>query len=136
MTSLADTVSSGLWKLAWLAIAAMVAGGLTLAAAVPASASGPTCEGLLLDPDQGIYAEWVNHGDHVVGDYLIGNDVGEGTGDWPPSGGEVGDAVRGGGPELPGASGIHKHGGGTVPPGASFCLEQANSPTGNELPSQ
>jgi hypothetical protein len=128
MASLTSTALSGLSKLVWLAIAVLVAGGFAMVTALPASASGPTCAGFA-------GFDWVNHGDHIVGDYLIGNPVGEGTGDWPPAG-QVGDAVSGGGPEVPGASGIHLHGGGTVPPGASFCLEQSNAPTGEDLPEQ
>lgn len=128
MSSPFKTAFSGIAKLALLAVAVLLAGGMAMASVLPASASGPTCAGAF-------GFDWVNHGDHIVGDYLIGNPVGDGTGDWPPAG-QVDDAVRGGGPDLPGASGIHQHGGGTVPPGASFCLEQANSPTGEDLPEQ
>jgi hypothetical protein len=97
-------------------LAALLAAGITLIAALSASASGPTCS------DFG--AGWENHGQHIVGDYVVGGGV-----DWPPAG-----SVGGEGAATPGAPGIHQHGGGTFQPGASFCIEQANSPTGQDLP--
>jgi hypothetical protein len=90
-------------------------GALTFVAA-PASAhgdatgtdgDGPTCSATL-----GIEV----HGQHIVGDYVIGG----GT-SWPPSHGVVGDAVGGAGAEVPGGPGPGFHFPNGFAPGASFC---------------
>ena len=69
--------------------------------AADADAGNPTCAGTLGEP-------WTNHGDHVRWDYVSdgdGNVVGA-------RGGPAHLAARPGGPA----------------PGASFCLQQAQSP--------
>ena len=78
-----------------------------------ASAAGPTCSGTLVI---------ANHGQHVVGAYVVGEGV-----DWPPSGGVVG---TGGKAALPGGPAAHGHfqAESPVAPGASFCLSQSQSP--------
>ena len=72
--------------------------------------------------------EWANHGQHVIGNYLIGgagNAPGEGpVFDWPPNsvepeGPSLGAVIGGVGPFLPGASGSIGHR--IAGPGASFC---------------
>jgi hypothetical protein len=113
--------SAGHGNLSRLVFAVLLAAGITLIAVLPTSASGPTCS------DFG--AGWENHGHHIVGDYVVGGGV-----NWPPSE-SVGEEIGGDGASMPGASGIHQHGGGTFQPGASFCNDQANSPTGQDLPS-
>jgi hypothetical protein len=77
----------------------------------------------------------VVHGQHVVGDYVtgLGGIFGDGL-DWPPAG-QVGDAVQeNGGALIPGGPGPGFHF--TIeglPPGASFCNEQAH-PNGFDTP--
>ena len=63
------------------------------------------------------------HGQHIVGDYVIGG----GLGTWPPSGGVVGDAAGGRGPAIPGGPGPGFHFPNGFAPGASFCND-SNSP--------
>jgi hypothetical protein len=92
---------------------------LVVAAAVavggPASASADrTCSGTL-----GIEV----HGQHVVSDYVTGtHDV-----SWPPAG-QVGATVGGNGAATPGGPGPGFHFPNNFAPGASFCLDQSNSP--------
>ena len=62
------------------------------------------------------------HGMHVVRDYVMGG----GLTDWPPKGGVVGDATRGGA-FLPGGPGPGFHFPNGIAPGASFCND-SNSP--------
>lgn len=87
--------------------------GLSLFAA-PSYASVPTCSDEL-----GIDA----HGQHVVGDYVMGTGHG---GPWPPVG--VGDTIAGTGAAVPGGPGPGFHFPNGFAPGASFCNDQANSP--------
>lgn len=96
--------------------AGIVAGALVLSAAIPAAvaAHDPTCSGTL-----GIDV----HGQHVVGDYVMGG----GLGSWPPAGGVVGDAVGGNGAAVPGGPGPGFHFPNAFAPGASFCND-SNSP--------
>jgi hypothetical protein len=98
--------------------------------AAPASAQGePTCSGVL-------GSDIVVHGQHIVGDYVTGlgaifppHEL-----DWPPAG-QVGEAVKeNGGAVLPGGPGPNFHFVEGLPPGASFCLEQAH-PNGFTIPS-
>ena len=95
-----------------------------------AQAGSPTCADVL---GSGI----VVHGQHIVGDYVTGlGAVLPGTGhlDWPPAG-QVGEAVQeNGGALIPGGPGPGFHFGEGLPPGASFCLEQAH-PNGFTIPS-
>jgi len=63
------------------------------------------------------------HGQHVVGDYVVGG----GLGSWPPSGGVVGGAVGGRGAAVPGGPGPGFHFPNGFAPGASFCND-SNSP--------
>lgn len=112
------------------AVVSVVGSAVLSAAAVvmslsPAGAE-PTCSGAFGSGD-----EIANHGQHVVGDYVTGtghNELG-----WPPNGHEVGSAVAGSGAAKPGGPGAGGHfvpGGKPdgVAPGASFCLEQSQSP--------
>jgi hypothetical protein len=103
----------------WL-IGSGIAGLATLAlTAAPASAKTPTCSGTL---------SIANHGQHVVGDYVtrIGHDA---LG-WPPGSGEVGSAVSGNpdAPLTPGGPGPGFHFPNGFSAGASFCLDQSQSP--------
>jgi hypothetical protein len=83
-----------------------------------AEAAEPTCSSTL-----GI----ANHGHHVVPDYVTG--IGHENMDWPPSGGVVGDATSSnGGAAVPGGPGPGFHFPNGFSPGASFCLDQSNSP--------
>jgi hypothetical protein len=82
-----------------------------------AQAGEPTCSGTL-----GIAV----HGQHVVGDYVTG--IGHDALGWPPSGGVVGAAVGGSGAVLPGGPGPGFHFPNGFAPGASFCLDQSQSP--------
>lgn len=76
----------------------------------PAGAATPTCSDVLaIDV----------HGHHVVADYVTG--IGHTEMTWPPSGGTVGDAVRGEGAALPGGPGPGFHFPNGFAPGASFC---------------
>jgi hypothetical protein len=88
------------------------------------ASAGPTCsDSELIDVQV--------HGEHIVGDYVTG--VGHGTLDWPPAG-QVGETVGGGGAAIPGGPGPGFHF--TIeglPPGASFCNEQAH-PNGFDTP--
>jgi hypothetical protein len=104
-----------------LVVASVAAFGPTSAGVASAHA---TCEGL-----GGIEV----HGQHIVGDYVTGlGGIGGGI-DWPPAG-EVGDAIGGdGGAVLPGGPGPGFHFPNDVPPGASFCNEQAH-PDGFTVP--
>ena len=84
--------------------------------ALPASAQ-PTCSDAGLDIEV--------HGQHVVRDYVVGDPDLDA---WPPVGGAVGHAVAGEGATLPGGPGPAFHFDNNIPPGASFCNEQAQSP--------
>ena len=92
--------------LAFVALAGM-AGGSTVAGATP------TCSDVeFLDIDV--------HCEHVVRDYVAG---GAAIG-WPPSGQDLGDAVRtNGGAAVPGGPGPGFHFPNGVAPGASFCTD-------------
>ena len=62
------------------------------------------------------------HGQHVVGDYVMGIDHAHADLAWSPSGGVVGDAVSAnGGAAVPGGPGPGFHFVYDVAPGASFC---------------
>lgn len=100
-----------------IAVAAAVAGGLMLLPQMHVAEAGPTCSGTL-----GIET----HGQHVVGDYVSG--VGHEALGWPPSGQDVGDAIGGDGASVPGGPGPGFHFPNGFAPGASFCLEQSQSP--------
>jgi hypothetical protein len=99
-------------------LAVAVTGGVATIAALSATASSaaPTCATTL-----GVAV----HGQHIVGDYVTG--TGHGDLDWPPAG-EVGAAVGGGGPVVPGGPGPGFHFPNGFAPGASFCLPQSESP--------
>ena len=90
-----------------------VAATAALAAGAGSAAAHGTCTGTL-----GIEA----HGQHVVGDYVVGTGV-----TWPPAG-EVGSAVGGNGAAVPGGPGPGFHFPNGFAPGASFCLTQSQSP--------
>lgn len=94
----------------------LAASALALALSAPVAASEPTCA----DFDAlGI----VVHGQHIVRDYVTGGELGS----WPPAGG-VGQYVGGEGAALPGGPGPGFHFPNGFAPGASFCLDQSNSP--------
>ena len=95
-------------------IATAAAAGLAFLGSGTAAAAEPTCSGTL-----GI----VVHGQHVVGDYVIGGGV-----SWPPDSGVVGAAVAGSGAAVPGGPGPGFHFPNGFAPGASFCLDQSQSP--------
>jgi hypothetical protein len=95
-----------------IAAAGAVAVGVLAVATGPAAA-GPTCSTTL-----GIAV----HGQHIVGDYVVGGGVG-----WPPSG-AVGSAVGGRGAIIPGGPGPGFHFEEGFAPGASFCLANSRSP--------
>jgi hypothetical protein len=110
-------------------VVASIAAFVVAFSASPASAAGtPTCENVL---GSGI----VVHGQHIVGDYVTGLGAvfppHELT--WPPAG--VGPAMQENhGAVLPGGPGPSFHFQEGLPPGASFCLEQAH-PNGFTIPS-
>lgn len=96
-----------------------IAGALAASALAPAAVAAhePTCA------DVGALAIAV-HGQHVIRDYVTGGALAG----WPPSGGAVGDAVRGSGAALPGGPGPGFHFPNGFAPGASFCIPKSNSP--------
>ena len=98
-------------------IRAIVLGaGLTAALSGAASAGEPTCSELFGGRP---------HGYHIVVDYVtgIGSELLGGPGmDWPPTG-----VNAAGGAATPGGPGPNFHGVHGIPPGASFCNEQAKS---------
>lgn len=98
-------------------VALFLVAAVSLAGSSLASAAEPTCSGTL-----GI----ANHGQHVVGDYVSGTDH-DALG-WPPEGQAVGQAIAGSGAMVPGGPGPGFHFPNGVAPGASFCLNQSNSP--------
>jgi hypothetical protein len=115
-------------RLTVVAVVTAIVGAFSTA---PAVAQGtPTCADVL---GSGI----VNHGQHVLDDYVTGLGAvlpGSGELQWPPAG-QVGTAVQdNGGAFLPGGAGPNLHfsilG---LPPGASFCLDQAH-PNGFDVP--
>lgn len=68
------------------------------------------------------------HGQHIIGDYVIGPFGTSATLDWPPSGGAVGQAIAGEGVDTAGGPGPGFHFPGGFAAGASFCLPHAQSP--------
>lgn len=95
--------------------AGLVLGGAVVVAVLQggAASAAPTCSTTL-----GIAV----HGQHIIGDYVTG--AGRQTLTWPPAG-QVGG---GGGAAVPGGSAAGGHFEAGVAPGASFCLEQSQSP--------
>ena len=87
---------------------------LSLVLAPPAAASGPTCAELL---------GMANHGEHVLGLYVVGGSLSLGY--WPPAGG-VGESVSGDGAAIPGGPGPGYHVPNGFAPGASFCVDAAS----------
>ena len=87
------------------------------ASAVPPDTERPTCS----DPDIGLSV--VVHAQHIIRDYVIGGSL-----DWPPNG-QVGSAIAGEGVAVRGGPGpgFHFQPENEFPPGASFCLPQAQS---------
>jgi hypothetical protein len=89
------------------------------------ASADPTCSDLGVE----------NHGQHIVGDYVTGLGAilpGPGPLSWPPNG-QVGQTIGGEGAAMPGAPAAHGHFALGLPPGASFCLEQAH-PDGFDIP--
>jgi len=98
-------------------IGTLALGGALLMATAPAVAAyeGSTCGDLFGYP----------HGYHIVADYVtgVGSTVLGGPGiEWPPRG-----LNAAGGAALPGGPGPGFHFPNNIPPGASFCNEQAHS---------
>ena len=104
-------------KIRRLVLATGLVAGLTLGAAGSAAAADPTCADLL-----GI----ANHGQHVLGLYVVGGSLALDS--WPPTGG-VGQYIAGDGAALPGGPGPAFHFLNGFQPGASFCVDGAQSPT-------
>ena len=88
---------------------------LTVMTASVALADGPRCSGGVAALGT---ADWANHGQHVIGNYLLGVGIGVDVG-WPVEPGSIGEALAGVGPAAPGASGSEDHR--SIGPGASFC---------------
>jgi hypothetical protein len=101
---------------------ALVVFGVMALGTAGTAAAGPTCSDTFLGVEV--------HGQHVVRDYVSG---GGAAATWPPSGGQVGDAVAGNGAALPGGPGPAFHFVIGAAPGASFCNSQSQSP-GFHLP--
>lgn len=95
-----------------LAVAAMMLGAMV----VPAMA-GPTCSDVL--PIE-------NHGQHIIGDYVLG--VGHDSLDWPPAG-QVGDTGVNNGVAVSGGPGPGHFTVDGLAPGASFCTNRAEFTT-------
>jgi hypothetical protein len=93
------------------------AGALALAVSGPVAAADPTCADLM-----GI----ANHGEHVLGLYVVGGSLALGY--WPPTGG-VGQYIAGEGADLPGGPGPTFHFINGFQPGASFCVDGSQAPT-------
>lgn len=93
------------------AVAALGSAALSTASlALPPDQADPTCSDTL-----GI----TNHGQHIVGDYVMG--TGSGDLDFPPAG-DVGQVVsENGGAAVPGGPGPGFHFPNGIAPGASFC---------------
>lgn len=89
-----------------------VGAGAILAGAAPAGAT-PTCAGV---------GGLVNHGQHIVGAYVVGVGGLGSSLEWAPAG-SVGSAIGGSGASLPGAAGRKQH---AAAPGASFCTDSAS----------
>jgi hypothetical protein len=94
-----------------LILAATAAAVLMASAAAPVAAAGPTCADEL-----GI----ANHGQHVLGLYVVGGSLALGF--WPPSGG-VGQFIAGEGVDIRGGPGPGFHFLNEFAPGASFCTD-------------
>jgi hypothetical protein len=103
-------------RLITLGVAGVALTGVTMLIAPPAGAD-PTCSTTL-----GIAV----HGQHIVGDYVSG--IGGPNLGWPPAGGVVGAATGGSGAAVPGGPGPGFHFQHGFAPGASFCLDQSQSP--------
>ena len=102
----------------WRMIAVTAIATVMLTGAVLPAAAQPTCSDV-----EGLDIEV--HGQHVVRDYVVGDHDFQA---WPPSGEDVGHAVAGNGSAVPGGPGPTFHFANDIPPGASFCNEQAQSP--------
>lgn len=101
-----------------VAAAVSAAAVLSMGGTAGAASDGPTCS----DSPLGIAV----HGQHIVGDYVTG--IGHDHLDWPPAGGVVGDAMQGGGGvAVAGGPGPGFHFPNDYPPGASFCVDSAQS---------
>jgi hypothetical protein len=111
-----------------VALAVIAVCGTALSAGPAAAHGDATCHDAL---GSGIEV----HGQHIVGDYVtgLGGIFGDGL-QWPPAG-QVGEAVKAnGGAAMPGGPGPGFHFGiPGLPPGASFCIEQAH-PNGFTTP--
>ncbi|HEX6336972.1 MAG TPA: hypothetical protein VFZ85_08465 [Jiangellaceae bacterium] len=98
---------------------ALILPAVAAAVVVPASVAtaDATCSSTL---------EIANHGEHIVADYITG--LGREAMEWSPSGGVVGQSLAGTGAAVPGAPGPGSHFVNGFAPGASFCLDQSQSP--------
>lgn len=98
-------------------VVALTGVAVTVVAAGPVGAVEPNCVEFF---DENFDSDIANHGQHIIGDYVMGTGH---DGEWPPAG-QVGETIGGSGAVSPGQSGILKHG---ASPGASFCND-SNSP--------
>ncbi len=90
----------------------------TASVALAEKPDGPRCSGGV--DSLGITTDWANHAQHVIGNYLLGEEIGVDVG-WPVGPGTIGEALRGVGPAAPGAPGSLDHRTAPFSPGASFC---------------
>jgi hypothetical protein len=97
-----------------------IAGALAIGISAPVAAADPTCADMM-----GI----ANHGEHVLGLYVVGGSLALGY--WPPSTADqsIGSLIGGSGAALPGGPGPTFHFINGFQPGASFCVPGAESPT-------
>ena len=94
-------------------IASFVILGAASSAGAQQSDPSPTCSDIL---------NIEVHGQHIVGDYVSG--IGHENLDWPPSGGDIGEAVsENGGVAVRGGPGPGFHFPNSFAPGASFYTD-------------
>jgi hypothetical protein len=108
-------------KIIRAAAAAAALVGLVIASGAAPAGAAPNCVDYFA---QNFDSAISNHGQHIVGDYVMGTGHTHDGAAWPWPG-DVGATIGGSGASNPGAPGIQEH---PFPPGASFC-NGSNSPT-------